>query len=70
MDKKYFILVAFGLSCIWMTGRAQDTTKRRSIDITSSFKPVLREAVKINFNAAPPAADTSRPHLNYTIPAQ
>lgn len=50
--------------------QAQDTTKRRTIDITSSFKPVLREAVKINFNAAPPAVDTSRPHLSYTIPAQ
>jgi hypothetical protein len=44
-----------------MTLQAQDTTKRKTIDITSSFKPVLREAVKINFNAAPPALDTSRP---------
>jgi hypothetical protein len=49
---------------------AQDTTKRRTIEITSSFKPVLREAVKINFNAAPPVADTARPRLTYTIPAQ
>jgi hypothetical protein len=30
----------------------------------------LKEAVKINFNAAPPAVDTSRPRLNYNIPAQ
>ena len=50
--------------------RAQDTTKRKTIEITSSFKPVLREAVKINFNAAPPQADTSKPRLNYNIPAQ
>lgn len=49
---------------------AQDTTKRKSIDITSSFKPVLREAVKVNFNAVPPVADTSRPRLSYNIPAQ
>jgi hypothetical protein len=49
---------------------AQDTAKRRTIDITSSFKPVLRDAVKINFNAAPPVADTSRPRLTYSIPAQ
>lgn len=53
-------------SVLW----AQDTTKRKTIDITSSFKPVLREAVKINFNAAPPAADTSHPHLSYNIPNQ
>ncbi len=49
---------------------AQDTTKRKSFDITSTFKPVLRESAKINFNAAPPVADTSRPVLNYNIPTQ
>ncbi len=50
---------------------AQDTTgKKRTIDITSSFKPVLREAVKINFNAASPVVDSSKPKLSYTIPQQ
>ncbi|HTE10927.1 MAG TPA: hypothetical protein VK645_08150, partial [Chitinophagaceae bacterium] len=50
---------------------SQDTTgKKRTIDITSSFKPVLREAVKINFNAASPVVDSSKPKLTYTIPQQ
>src|SRR5688500_13632189 len=49
---------------------AQDTTKRRTIDITSTFKPVLREAAKVNFNAAPPVADTTRPRLIYNLPAE
>ena len=49
---------------------AQDTTKKKSIDITSTFKPVLREASKINFNAAPPTADTSATKLSYNIPGQ
>jgi len=49
---------------------AQDTSKRRTIDITSTFKPVLREAAKVNFNAAPAANDTVRPKLNYNIPAE
>src|SRR5688500_11139401 len=48
---------------------AQDTSKRRTIDITSTFKPVLREAAKINFNAAPPVADTTKPRLTYNIPS-
>src|SRR5688572_3745273 len=52
------------------TGFAQDTTKKKTIDITSTFKPVLKEGSKINFNAAPPIADTSKPRLNYTIPSQ
>jgi hypothetical protein len=68
MDKKSCLLAIAGMVCASVSLHAQDTTKRRSIDITSSFKPVLREAVKINFNAAPPAVDTSRPRLNYTIP--
>ena len=68
--KKSIIFATLSLCYAGMTLRAQDTTKRKTIDITSSFKPVLREAVKINFNAAPPALDTSRPRLSYTIPAQ
>lgn len=46
-----------------------DTT-RRTIDITSSFKPVLRNAAKLNFHAGPPPADTSAPRLLYSIPNQ
>lgn len=46
----------------------QDTSRPRSVDITSSFKPVLREAAKINFNATPPTADTTRPRLQYNVP--
>jgi len=68
--KKIFFLLALGLSFFGRGAYAQDTTKRKTIDITSSFKPVLRDAVKINFNAAPPALDTSRPRLSYNIPAQ
>ncbi len=50
---------------------AQDTTRnKRSVDITSSFKPILRDAAKINFNASPPAADTSKPRLQYNVPNQ
>jgi hypothetical protein len=47
---------------------AQDSTKKKTIEITSSFKPVLREAVKIIFNATPPSIDSAKPKLTYTIP--
>ncbi|HEY4290616.1 MAG TPA: hypothetical protein VGN00_26135 [Puia sp.] len=63
----FFLL---GILCAGLSLQAQDTTKRKTIEITSSFKPVLRDAVKINFNAAPPVVDTSRPRLSYNIPAQ
>lgn len=53
-----------------MAGYAQDTSKRRTIDITSTFKPVLREASKLNFQASPVLADTTRPRLTYNIPGE
>jgi len=49
---------------------AQENPKKKTVNITSTFKPVLRDAVKINFSAAPPAMDTSRPRLSYDIPSQ
>lgn len=48
----------------------QDTAKRKTVEITSAFKPALKEAAKINFNASPPTADTTRPVLQYNIPNQ
>src|SRR5262245_13730949 len=59
------ILVALGVPA-----QAQDKPRSKTIDVTSTFKPVLREASKINFNAAPPAVDTTRPRLNYNIPVE
>jgi hypothetical protein len=59
------------ISCMLLGGalaRAQDTSRRKTIDITSTFRPVLKDASKINFNPGPPAADTLRPRLNYSIP--
>jgi hypothetical protein len=47
-----------------------DTTKRQTIDITSSYKPALKVVVKINLSASPMAADTFRKRLAYDIPAQ
>ena len=48
---------------------AQDSTKK-TIEITSSFKPVLRNTEKIAFQATPPPPDTMRPKLVYAIPSQ
>ena len=73
MKSKRYFRYSFGL--IFFIGacgitQAQDTSKRKTIDITSTYKPVLRDAVKLNFPAALPKLDTSRPLLNYDIPRQ
>lgn len=52
------------------TAFAQDTSKKNSVEIISAFKPVLKNAVKLNFIATPPAPDTKAPALTYQIPVQ
>jgi len=66
---KLFLLVPCALFLGYLT-KAQDTSKRRTIDITSTFKPTLKEMGKINFSASAPSADSTKPKLNYTIPVQ
>ncbi len=62
------ILLPLGIFCFESSYAQRDTTKPKAIDITSSFKPVLKDAAKINFNATPPSADTAKPRLQYEIP--
>lgn len=49
--------------------QAQDTTKK-TIEITSSFKPVLRNTEKIGIQATPPPPDSTRPTFQYITPSQ
>ncbi len=48
----------------------RDTSRPVSIDITSAYKPVLRNAVKINFSGTHIAQDTNRMVSPYNIPSQ
>ena len=75
MKRKVYIYFVWSFSFlapgISSTAQKKDTTtKGGSIDITSSFKPVLRNAAKINFSATPLPADNGTPKLSYTIPQQ
>lgn len=69
MKKSYF-LAGSVFMLIGFSVAAQDTTRKREVNVTSTFKPVLKEAAKINFSATPPAVDTTRPSLNYRVPNQ
>lgn len=64
------VLLGLGIFSCSIVFAQKDTTKGKSVDIRSAFKPVLREAAKINFNATPPSADTTKPVLKYEIPNQ
>ena len=68
--KKYILktgVLALGILTASVS-QAQKTDTTRSVDITSSFRPELKEPAKLNFNATPPTADTTRPRLQYDIP--
>ncbi len=65
-----FIIAVFGFCLLGFYSNAQDTTRKQSVEIKSAFKPVLKNAVKINFNATPPAPQTGVPNLTYNIPIQ
>ena len=64
------VLLGFWILITGQISNAQDTTKKHSVSITSTFKPALKETAKINFGATPPTADTAKPRLNYDIPNQ
>lgn len=70
MNTKNILPVVILLSISNIVNAQRDTAKKQSIDITSSYKPVLRNAVKINFSASNLPADTSKAVGKYTIPAQ
>lgn len=58
-----FAFVNFGLA------QKPDTTKK-TVVVTSAFKPTLKPAAKINFSAATPVIDSTRLNLIYNVPAQ
>jgi hypothetical protein len=62
-----FFLSAIGMSIV---ANAQDSTRKRVVEVSSTFKPSLRETAKINMNATPPSTDTSKPRLQYNLPDQ
>src|SRR3954469_17372486 len=64
-------ILLIGLSvCSLSALHAQRDTTKKTVVVTSAYKPVLKPAAKINFSAAVPSADSSRPNLLYNVPAQ
>ena len=70
MRSSLIVLMTLSASLYSPGSVAQDTSRRQTIEITSSFKPVLRPSAKIGFATTPPPADTTRPRLTYDIPVQ
>ncbi|PZR26874.1 MAG: hypothetical protein DI535_12790 [Citrobacter freundii] len=68
MKQVRIILLVNALLPALFASAQKDTIRNKSVDITSAFRPELKASAKINFNATPPTADTSKPRLQYDIP--
>ena len=68
MYRNTFLMVITAMASLHAAAQ-RDTTKQ-TINITSSYQPVLRNAVKINFSGSQLIADTSTTVRPYIIPAQ
>ena len=66
-----FRLIIFSLFAVCSSAVAQrpDTTKK-TVVVTSAFKPTLKPAAKINYSAATPVTDSTKLNLAYNVPAQ
>ena len=66
---KKLVLIILSAS-VFTTAMAQRDTTKKTVVITSAYKPVLKPAAKINFSAAIPSTGLSKPALTYHVPAQ
>lgn len=64
------LLAVFFITSLAANAQRDTLKKGTTIDITSSYKPVLRNAVKINFSGSQLTADTSKNVGPYNVPAQ
>src|SRR5687768_9049960 len=70
MNMKVVTILGFGILSFGISYSQDTTRKKGTVDITSAFKPVLKQSAKINFDASPAVNDTTKPKLNYDIPNQ
>lgn len=68
--KQALIICTAVLGALSVHAQEKDTVMpSRTVNVTSTYKPVLQNASKINFNASLPAVDNKLPVLTYNIPA-
>ena len=73
--KKIFVTTAFILYAVSLIAQKRETsqsfdTTKKTVVITSAYKPSLKQVAKINFSAPSPFIDTTKPSLKYEIPSQ
>jgi len=67
---RYYLSSLLCFFCILNASAQVDTTKKQTIEIISSFKPVMRSAAKINFSASQLNVDSAKNLRPYEMPSQ
>lgn len=70
LKPKIFLCLSIALGLGQATHAQNDTLKKPVIEVTSSFKPSLKEVSKIDFFASAAPYDSVLPQLKYNIPPQ
>ena len=69
MNIKYLLFcILFFIFCLPVYSQ-KDTSKKQSIDIISSFKPIIRNSSKVNFSATYLSSDSTKVLSPYNIPS-
>ncbi len=68
--KKIFLIWGFVILCVTAVNAQKDTSKPQSVTIISAYKPVLRNAAKMNFSGSNLLADSSKHLMPYIVPVQ
>ncbi len=67
---KQIIIIFFGCIIFNRVGAQKDSIPNKTVVVTSSFKPTIKNSAKVNFSAATPVPDSVQQILRYDIPAQ
>ncbi len=67
---KSLLIIASALFCTMLAAAQRKFDSTKTVIVTSAYKPTINPASKINFTASTPVVDTTRPRLNYNVPAQ
>jgi hypothetical protein len=65
-----FTVLVFLFSILHVSIHAQDTSAKQTVAIISAYKPVYRDAVKMNFSAQPLPPFVDPVKYNYKLPVQ
>jgi hypothetical protein len=67
---KRIVIIITAIASVYTSQAQRTDSTKKTVVVTSAFKPSVKPAAKINFSAATPVTDSSRLNLEYNVPSQ